>query len=353
MQYTRKIEDAAAMSESAMKRIADEGLPPTPEIFELWYSFIGKEDPDLCREVEKIEEEGGKFDFETCLELHRRFLSNLAETERVKTASDTIQDTIKAVTDMVSGVKSATSEYNQSLESVTGSLSEGADSEEVQKVLGQVLASTKEMMAQNQKLEEELVKSAGTMQELEKEMETVRKEAMTDGLTGLSNRKSFDTYIERMVPEAHNAGTAITLLLLDIDHFKKFNDTHGHQVGDQVLRLVAQTLKNGVKGRDVAARYGGEEFAIILPETNLAGGIKVADSLRMSVAGKELVNKSKGNNLGKITLSGGVAEYQPGERIDSLIERADAALYSAKNNGRNQIVAAHQKTPQEQEKAKA
>jgi diguanylate cyclase len=106
------------------------------------------------------------------------------------------------------------------------------------------------------------------------------------------------------------------------------------------LRLVAKTLTDGVKGRDVAARYGGEEFAIILPETNLQAGIKVGDYLRKAVASKDVVNRNSGEKLGRITLSGGVAQYIAGEDIEDLIGRADAALYTAKHNGRNQVTAA-------------
>jgi len=113
------------------------------------------------------------------------------------------------------------------------------------------------------------------MQQLREEMESVRKEAMTDALTGISNRKLFDVEFYRMVNEAHVEKKPLTLLMIDIDFFKSFNDSYGHQVGDQVLKLVARTLKDGVKGRDLPARYGGEEFAVVLPETQLEGAVCV------------------------------------------------------------------------------
>jgi diguanylate cyclase len=139
------------------------------------------------------------------------------------------------------------------------------------------------------------------------------------------------------IDDATAADGPLSLLIADIDHFKKFNDTFGHQVGDKVLRTVGRSLKDGVKGRDTAARYGGEEFAVILPQTPMSGALAVAEQIRGGLAGRKLVDKRSGDDYGRVTLSIGAAEYRSGESAADLIGRADAALYRAKENGRNRV----------------
>lgn len=149
--------------------------------------------------------------------------------------------------------------------------------------------------------------------------------------------------MDRIIRDYADRRGVFSILMLDIDYFKSFNDNFGHQVGDQVLRLVARTLKDGLKGKDVAARYGGEEFSIILPDTDLSGAVIVGNALRKAVAGKEVINRSTGKVLGRITLSVGVAEFAGEKTAELLISRADEALYTAKHNGRNQVAAAPSK----------
>jgi diguanylate cyclase len=336
------VERAQKLSELAFERLEKENLLPTPENYELWYVYYSEENPEITRAIDVLIASGQALNNDRCEEIHQRFLSDSSENERVRQAGDKIQTTIKEMSGLVSNVKQATSKYNTHLNDVSGKIKskKTMTKQEVEDILGEVMEGTQDMMRQNVTLEEELGRSSKAMKELQRDLELVRKEALTDGLTNLSNRKAFDAEIRRVAREAQKEGATFSLLMMDIDHFKSFNDNYGHQVGDQVLRLVARTLTDGVKGRDMAARFGGEEFAIILPETNLQAAIKVAESLRKAVAGKEVINRNSGEKLGRITLSGGVAQFVAGETVEDVIERADAALYTSKHNGRNQIAAA-------------
>jgi diguanylate cyclase len=166
----------------------------------------------------------------------------------------------------------------------------------------------------------------------------VRTESLTDPLTQLANRKFFDDALEAAIADARAKNEALSLMMTDIDHFKNFNDSFGHLTGDQVLRLVATSVKHNVKGLDTAARYGGEEFAIILPNTVLRSAIVVADHIRRAVMTKELMKRSTGEHLGRVTVSIGVATLHKTDSAQSLIERTDICLYAAKRHGRNRVM---------------
>jgi diguanylate cyclase len=187
-------------------------------------------------------------------------------------------------------------------------------------------------------LEGELQASSAQVSDLKHKLDDVRKESMTDPLTGIANRKALDAAAKQAMEAVAADGEDVTLLLCDIDHFKKFNDSWGHQTGDQVLRLVASCLSENVKGRDTAARYGGEEFAVVLRGVGLDAATRVADQIRETVETKKLIKRSTGDVLGTITISIGVANFAPGETVETVVRRADACLYGAKHSGRNMVI---------------
>lgn len=346
MQYDHDIEVASNLASVAMSRMQNDGIIPSPHNFEVWYAYYSNSHPEMKRAMDALMKKKMTLSSQDCKNFYDQFLNDIKKQEAYQKASDQIHATLRDVSGLMSNVKQATGEYSETLQGVSERISKVKKPEDMEAVLKSVVVDTNRMMEHNKKLQEQLDLSTVAMEELKRDMERVRQEALTDGLTSLANRKAFDEQIARLAHECTESGETFTLLMVDIDHFKSFNDNFGHQVGDQVLRLVARTLTDGVKGRDIAARYGGEEFAILLPETNLEAGIVVGNALRKALAGKEIINRSNGELLGRITMSVGVAQYFPEELTEDLIARADAALYTAKHNGRNQVAAAP--TPHEQ-----
>jgi diguanylate cyclase len=195
-----------------------------------------------------------------------------------------------------------------------------------------VFTAMDQMLAANAELQQRLEQAEKQLATQAAEIKAHESEARTDSLTGLSNRRAFDDELKRRFSEYQRKGTQCTLVLLDIDFFKKFNDTHGHQVGDEVLRSVAKVLAAQSRGEDVPCRYGGEEFAVILPGTEAAKACKVAERIRAAV--EESTTLCEGKTL-KVTCSLGVSQFLTEDDIARLIRRADDALYTSKKAGRN------------------
>jgi diguanylate cyclase len=340
LKYPQSKDKARYYAHKAMERIEQESLAPTPNNFELWYVYFAGLKPEVTRAIDIFQVSDTVITEEKCQEIYQRYISDAHNQEVMRRTGDQIQDTIKGVTGVVENTREATHDYSDTLNDFTQRITGEESPDEIKSMLSEVEQDTNKMLEQNEKLEDELNQSSKVMEELRRDLELVRREALTDGLTGLSNRKSFDAEIERMVNEAQKEESTISILMLDIDHFKSFNDNYGHQIGDQVLRLLARTLTEGIKGKDRAFRYGGEEFVILLPETNLTSAVAVANSLRKALASKDVINRASGEKLGRISMSIGAAEYFDKESVESLIERADSALYTAKQNGRNQVAAA-------------
>lgn len=169
-----------------------------------------------------------------------------------------------------------------------------------------------------------------------RELEQRRREALLDPLTGLFNRRAMDAHLAMLVTSGDRPATS--LLVIDIDNFKTINDKYGHSVGDSVIRNVAELVRKSIRGHDLAARFGGEEFVVILADTPASGAMTVAESLRLRIELLRLKRTRDGEHLAPITASIGVSEMLPGDTAETLINRADDALYAAKNAGRNRVV---------------
>lgn len=164
----------------------------------------------------------------------------------------------------------------------------------------------------------------------------LERDALFDALTGIYNRRWLDRRLPRLVRRHEFSKAPLTVMMLDVDHFKHFNDAHGHAAGDRVLAGVGQVLMDHLRPTDLSARYGGEEFTVILPDTDLAGGHVAAERVRQTVASRTF-DDGQGGELPPVTVSIGLAQLDPGEDAQTLLGRADRALYGAKSGGRDRV----------------
>jgi diguanylate cyclase len=320
-------ERTMAFAEIALGQIKALRQPATPRNYEVWYHYATGYNPSLNEMINEMLARSGALSDADIEEVYSTYLSPTRLTERLDKVSARVMNELDQV--MTS--------YSANLAGVSKRIG-SADREGLRAIVESLVQTTKEMEAANSHLEARLNASKQEINQLQENLEVARTESLTDPLTSLANRKFFDQALAKAIAEAAADNRTLSLMMTDIDHFKTFNDTFGHLTGDQVLRLVALSVKQNVKGQDIAARYGGEEFAVILPGTPLRGSITVADHIRRAVMSKELMKRSTGEHLGRVTISIGVAALRPGDTAQSLIARADTCLYAAKRNGRNRVI---------------
>ncbi len=328
---------ALGYANSALDLLKRATIPPYPQFYELLYTYATGVNPTLNARINAIFREGDPT-VDLAEKLYNEFLKAQDANERISSVSQRMSKRIEAVHDAIDTAMTTANAYSGTLKAASGDLAEALDGDALRLMARRLLSETRRMQDANLQLEQKLEASRDDIQQLQRDLDDVRREAMLDPLTKIFNRKYFDDGMMRAFAEARQGDAPLSLMLIDIDHFKRFNDTWGHQTGDQVLRLVAMTLKSNIKGKDIAARYGGEEFAAILPETDLEGAVILADNIRKAVQAKELLKRSTNEKLGRITASFGVASYRHTDTPSSLIERADRCLYAAKHAGRNKVV---------------
>ncbi|MEL6361033.1 MAG: GGDEF domain-containing protein [Pseudomonadota bacterium] len=336
---SQELEDTFSLASAALAALRALGLAAAPHNIEVWYAHAEGRNPALSRDIQRFLGADGQITQEEATELYNRHILRGDHSKDVINLVARFEQELIQLSDTMEESGEKTKGCTENLNSIEAELKTGqAGPEVISKTLENIFSITRSIKDANQKLERQLTQSSSEAYSLRQSVERIQQEAMTDPLTGVKNRKVFDTAIENMLRDARNYETPLTLIIADIDHFKRFNDQWGHQTGDQVLRLVAEVMNANVKGQDILARYGGEEFAIILPDTRLENGVMLADKIRHAVESRKLKKRRTNESLGTITLSMGVALWRPGETSETLIERADNCLYAAKKRGRNMIV---------------
>ena len=313
---------------------------PTPRNYEVWFAFCGADKLGLQQRLTTMLETGKPITPGVLDDLYREFFATAVDLTTARDASTDLQQIAGEMVQRVAIDREMLDAFGKTLFTVSESLSPTITAEDLRRASTTVETASAQASERLRALEHLLSAAIVNIAGLRERLLAAERDATIDSLTGLANRRLFDASLARASQQSTEEGSDLSLLMLDIDHFKRFNDTHGHMVGDNVLRLFARMLLEQIKGRDTAARYGGEEFAVILPGASLPGALSVAEQMRGTIGRHPIVNRTSGKNLGVVTCSIGVSRYRAGEPVGDLVHRTDLALYQAKRGGRNKVCAA-------------
>jgi len=336
-----ELRSATERGKKAMAIMTQRKVPLTPENYHVWYEYLAGVNEGLTEDINRIVSSGKPFTTHMNKHLYVKHFATEhdAARQKEKDALEQIhnetQKVLKSILDDVLNTHGLASEYGTKLEAYSEELNQAGTLSQMQGIIGNVIKDTAHMAASSQRLEEKLHVVSSQAENLSQELKKTQKEALLDALTGLHNRRAFDRKIGELCTQYKDNGVSFSAIMLDIDYFKRFNDTYGHKVGDAVLQAVAAILRESLRVGDYPARYGGEEFVVLLRTDSLAQAGRVAEEIRTRMADKRFRLAKSRKTIGQITVSLGIAKATPEDTPHTVIERADKALYLAKNSGRN------------------
>ncbi len=312
-------------------------IPLTPENYHVWFYYATKRNPELVAEVERIAQNGMAFSDAVNRDIYDRYISPKGVREQVQKAQDDTQDLLKQILSEVIQASSSAAEYGHKFADYSQRISKAHGVQEIQQVVKSLLHDTAQLADTSHGLQERLKDATAEAQKLRRSLTEAKRDALVDELTQLNNRKALNAQIEMLVQRFNKSQMPFTAVMMDVDHFKRFNDVHGHETGDEVLRTLGAVMNQHVQGPGFPARYGGEEFSILLPHKSLEEARQVAEHLRQMISELEIVSPVTRERIGNLTASFGIAAMGKGDTTLTLLKRADKALYLAKESGRNNV----------------
>jgi len=309
---------ATSVAGRALQLMAQHKVPATPHNFEIWFAHALGISPDLDKTIAILISNKRLFDDATNRSLFLTFVAGQADWD--VTAAETCEP-IRAL-----------------LSNAQGFAAQPAENADARPIIEGLAAELSKAVTRATGLEARFNASLQELERIRGNLADAEHRSMTDPLTGLANRLALEQFLRKSQGAAMESGRPLSIFLMDVDHFKKFNDKFGHQFGDQVLRLISRVLMDGVRGHDLVARYGGEELVGVLPGADLHLCTAIAERIRQTIANRKVTRRATGEVLSSLTVSVGIAQFVPGEALADLFARCDRALYAAKRAGRNRSV---------------
>ncbi|MCW9016281.1 MAG: GGDEF domain-containing protein, partial [Kangiellaceae bacterium] len=322
-------------------RMNNLGIPLTPENYAVWYEYSRGTIIKLNKIIDDYLNEGKTFTREINDQLYREYIGETSSEaiEEIQAATKVIiEDLMQRMQQMTSG----NSRFSSTLDECKGILQGKPDIKQLTSIIDKVIEETEVVTATNREILDNLAAMEKEVSTLQSNIQELTEASLTDQLTQIPNRRAFEKKLDSLFNDYHTKESVFSLLLVDIDHFKKFNDTHGHIVGDKVLSYVAKCLQKSTGDQGMAARMGGEEFSLLLPESDTEKAVLFADKVREYISSRKLTSDLTNKDIGSITVSIGVSTCKQDDELEGLIERADKALYLAKDSGRNKVCSEEQ-----------
>ncbi|MGH1460904.1 MAG: GGDEF domain-containing protein [Neptuniibacter sp.] len=338
MKFAENNNQAAEYLRQAVPLMVKHNIPPNPLNYALWYTYVSDRIPELNVQLDKTLNTYG-----TCPTMlgEQLFREHMIKDE-IQGAEDIQANLIGLINNLhehAGDVAQESASFSDVLEDSLDNLRQSEDGDPslpIDTVINTLSTHTKKMSETTRLFQERMDEAQAEIESLKEELTKTRQDARVDPLTNLFNRRTFDAELEMLTGSSHTITSSF--VLVDVDHFKRFNDTYGHLMGDKVLQYVGKLLKDTCPEPMIPVRYGGEEFAVLMPGSSKEVAAKLAEEIRAKIQAIRIKQKKSGEVISSITASFGVSQLEAGETPEKLIERTDKALYQAKESGRNRVI---------------
>jgi diguanylate cyclase len=327
---------AMSVAQKTMDLMVRYRVPPTPDNFSVWFTYALGTCVELKRAIDILIGNKRRFDAKTNHDLFSAYVGLQGSNGRtINFASQRLRSLMTSARQFLN---TAIADNHSQIQAISDVADRGGAEVSPLQLIENLMKELEKATTRATDLETNFAEKARELDSIRDSLSKSEERAKTDTLTDLPNRRGLEEFFRGAQIAAMEKGEPLSVLLIDIDHFKKFNDNFGHGVGDQVLQLMARVLRERVRDGDLPARYGGEELIAVLPRADLAACKRVAERIRRTIAECNMAGRSADEVLPRITISIGVGQFQPGESMTDLIARCDRALYLAKKAGRNRVV---------------